>query len=224
MNVIVVGFGRVGRRTVEVLDAEGHRVVVVDSDHDKAERARDWGLTVVEGDGVDEAILEEAGIADADAVGGLTGDVETNHAICVIGNEYGCRTVMRVSEDVSSAVYDRYTGDADDVIYPEQLGAAGAKTALLGGDFNAIGELTEGLSISVVRIPEGSRVVGGHVNEIDFDGRGRIYAHGRDAEPLTIPLPGTIVEAGDRLALLARDDQLAALREELLGSDTGAAP
>lgn len=217
MRIIVVGFGRVGRRTAEVLDAEGHEVVVVDNDYARAERARDRGYTVVEGDGSDPAVLEEAGIDDAVAIGGITGDIDVNHEVCLIGREHGCRTVMRLSEDVSEVAYESYTDDADDVIYPERLGAAGAKTALLGGDFNAIGDLTEGLSISILEVSEESPIVDRHVNEINLGARGRIYAHGRDGEPLTIPLPGTLVESGDRLALLAEDEALNDVREELLG-------
>lgn len=217
MRVIIVGFGRVGARTARVLAEEGHEVVVVDNLRMKVDRAKARGFTVVEGDGGSEQVLEEAGIQDAAAIGGLTGDVDVNHAVCLIGKEYGCRTVMRVSEDISATVYDRYAGDADDVIYPEQLGAVGAKTALLGGDFNAIGELAEGLSLSIVRVPDDAPIVGEHVNEIDLGADGRLYAHGRDHDPLTIPLPGTIVESGDRLALLAVDDALESVRERLLG-------
>jgi len=217
MNVIVVGYGRVGIRTAAILRAEGHDVVVVDNDPEKVERAREDGFRVVEGEGAREEVLVESGIETADAVGGLTGDVDDNHAVCLIGREYGCRTAMRINEDVSGAVYGRYVDDADEVVYPERFGAAGAKTALLGGNFNAIGELTEGLQLLTVRLPEGSPVVGEQVNAIDLGDRGRIYAHGRDGEPLTIPLPGTLLEAEDRLALIARSDAITEVRSELLG-------
>lgn len=219
MRIIVVGFGRVGRRTAEVLDAEGHEVVIVENDPARVKRGRDRGYEVVEGDGSDRAILEEAGVAETAAIGGMTGDIGVNHQVCLVGREFGCRTVMRVSEDVSDEVYESYLEDADDIVYPERLGAAGAKTALLGGDFNAIGDLTEGLSISILKVTEGAPIIDQHVNEVDLGSKGRIYAHGRDDEPLTIPLPGTIVESGDRLALLAEDDTLRDVRDELLGAD-----
>ncbi|WP_058367726.1 potassium channel family protein [Haloparvum sedimenti] len=219
MNVIVVGYGRVGSRVARVLDEEGHDVVVVDNDRMKVERAGERGFRVVEGNGAREATLQEAGVAEADAVGGFTGDPETNHQICLIAGDYATRTVMRVSEDVEAAVYERYSDDVDEVIYPERLGAAGAKTALLGGDFNAIADLTEGLQIFVLTVPEDAPIVGAHVNEIDLGDRGRIYAHGRDRESLTIPLPGTVVEAGDRIALLAATEAVADVRAELTAAE-----
>ncbi len=217
MQLIVVGYGRVGSRTARVLAEEGYDVVVVDTNHRKVERAREQGLRVVEGDGTDEKILQEAGIETADAIGAITGDVEINHNICLIGNEYGCRTVMRISEDVSTDVYETYLTDADDVIYPQRLGAAGAKTALLGGSLNAIGDLTERLQLTVVTLDQDSPVVGDRISALELPDTARLYAHGRRRDPLTIPLPTTTLEAGDRLALVAEQNTLEELEALLLG-------
>jgi trk system potassium uptake protein TrkA len=217
MRIIVVGYGRVGARTALVLAEEGYDVVVVDNDRQKVDRAREAGLTVIEGDGTDEAVLEQAGIESADALGAITGDIETNYRICLIGNEHGCRTVMRISEDVESDTYDRYVEAADDVIYPQRLGAAGAKTALLGGSLNAIGDLTEQLQLTVLTVETASPVVGKRISEIDLPESARLYAHGHQHDPMTIPLPTTTVEAGDRLALVVERESLAEVETRLLG-------
>ena len=219
MQIIVVGYGRVGSRTARVLGEEGYDVVVVDNDHLKAERAREQGLTVVEGDATNEETLLEAGIETADALGGITGDVEDNHRICRIGSEYGCRTVMRISEDVSTDVYETYVADCDEVIYPQRLGAAGAKTALLGGSLNAIGDLTEQLQLTVVTVDHESPVVGNRISTIELPDTARLYAHGRESEPMTIPLPTTTVEAGDRLALVTEQETLDEVETRLLGAE-----
>jgi len=219
MQLIVVGYGRVGSRTARVLDEEGYDVVVVDNDHLKVERARQQGFEVIEGDGTDEDILKEAGIETADAVGGITGTIENNHKICLIGNKYGCRTVMRISEDVSTDVYETYLSDADEVIYPQRLGAAGAKTALLGGSLNAIGDLTERLQLTVITVDDESPVVGARISEIDLPDTARLYAHGRKRDPMTIPLPTTTIETGDRLALVVEQHTVDELESLLLGSE-----
>ncbi|TQQ82694.1 TrkA family potassium uptake protein [Halonotius terrestris] len=218
MRIIVVGYGRVGSRTARVLAEEGYDVVVIDNDQLKVERAEDAGLTVIAGDGSDEDVLKQAGIEDADALGGITGDVEINHEICLIGKKYGCRTVMRISEDVDSETYDQYVEDADDVIYPQRLGAAGAKTALLGGSLNAIGDLTEALQLTVVNVEADSPVVGRRISEIDLPQTARLYAHGHRNDPMTIPLPTTTVEAGDRLAMVVERDALGDIEAQLLGA------
>ncbi|SHG69205.1 potassium channel family protein [Halobaculum gomorrense] len=217
MNIVIVGYGRVGARTTRVLDEEGHDVTVVDNDHTKVERARDRGLRVVEGDGSNPAVLAEADAAAADAVGAITGDPKLNFEICMEARELvDCRTVMRVSEDFHEEIYDEFEGAVDEIIYPERLGAAGAKTAMLGGNFNAIGDLTEQLQLVTIAVEDDSPVIGGHVNDLSVDG-GRVYAHGRAREPLTIPLPGITVEAGDRLAVLAETERVSDVRAALLG-------
>ena len=213
MRIVIVGYGRVGSWTARVLTEEGHEVVVVDIDETKADRARDRGYEVVEGDGRDEDVLERADLSTADAVGALTGDPNVNFAVCMLAKASGCRTVMRISEDYRTTIYDRYAEDVDEVVYPERMGAVGAKTALLGGDFNAIGDLTERLQLSVVTVPDGSPIVGKHVADVDL-----VYAHGRGRDSMTIPLPGETVEAGDRLAVIAERDSIDAVRTSLLGA------
>ncbi|WP_336328101.1 potassium channel family protein [Halovenus sp. HT40] len=217
MKFVIVGFGRVGMRTARTLETEGHDVVVVEQDPERVERATEEGFEVIQGDGSTEAVLEQAGLDTVDALGGLTGDLNTNFLACVVGDAHGCRTVLRVNEDFSDELYEKYASSVDEIIYPERLGAAGAKTALLGGDFDVIADLTEELAVASVKIPEGSPVIGKRVVAVKLPGETRIYAHGRDDEPLSIPLPRTRIEAGDSIAILTDSDTLREVRETLRG-------
>jgi trk system potassium uptake protein TrkA len=124
---------------------------------------------------------------------------------------------MRLSEDVPDQIYDEYESVADEVIYPERLGAAGAKTALLGGNFNALAALTEDLQLTTVTVTDDAPIVGRRVNDLDVDGA-RIYAHSRERDSLTIPLPGTEIEPADRLAVVVEGERVDAVREALLGA------
>jgi len=222
MKFVIVGFGRVGMRTARILRSEGHEVVVIDRDGAKTDRARDEGFTVVQGDGSDESILAQVGLDDADAVAGLTGDLNTNFSVCVIGNAHDCRTVLRVSEEVSDELYEKYSTDVDEIIYPERVGAAGAKTALMGGDFNVLADLTEALSVASVTIPDGSPVIGDRVVELSLPGDARVYAHGRADESMTVPLPQTRIEAGDSIAVMSDPDVLDDVRAQLRGESAAA--
>lgn len=219
MKFVIVGFGRVGMRTASTLRDEGYEVVVVDQDREQIERAQSEGFEVVEGDGGNEAVLERAGVDDAEAIGALTGDLNTNFSACVVGDAHGCRTVMRVNEDFSEDLYARYSDDVDEVIYPARLGAAGAKTALLGGDFSVIAELTERLSVASVTIPEDAPVIDSRVVEVELPGEARIYAHGRADEAMTIPLPQTTFEVGDHVAVLTDPELLVDVRSTLRGEE-----
>ena len=208
MQFVIVGYGRVGARTATIVSTEGHEVVIVDHDPERVGKARADGHEVVEGEAEDERVLKQAGIDDADALAALTSDLNANFTACMIANGNGCQTVLRIDEDYREEIYRKYADDVDEVIYPERMGAAGAKTALLGGDLNVLGELTEHLTATSLEVPEGSSVIGRRVVELDLPGGARVYAHGRKREPMTIPLPQTTIEAGDRLALIAEQVSL----------------
>lgn len=80
---VIVGFGRVGSRTAVLLRGEGHRVVVVDADADRAAVAEKRGFGVVRGDGRSPRVLAAAGLEEADGIAALTGDVDFE--ACMVG-------------------------------------------------------------------------------------------------------------------------------------------
>ena len=217
MKFVIVGYGRVGARTARILQEEGYHVVVVDNDPEKIDRASTEGFEVYEGDGSEESAYESIDLREFDALGGLTGDLNVNFAACMIGKHHGCRTVLRIDEDYRQEIYEKYADDVDEIVYPERLGAAGAKTALLGGTFNVLTDLTERLQLTVLTIHEDAPAVGQLVTEVDLPASGQIYAHGRSLDPLTIPLPGTELQAGDRVAVIVETANVAGVRESLLG-------
>jgi len=215
MKFVIIGYGRVGIRTARILREEGHEVIVVDESPEKVRRAESDGFETIEGDGSEESTLEQADLETVDAVGGLTGDLNANFAACMIGKHHGCRTVLRIDEDYRNDIYRKYADDVDEVIYPERLGAAGAKTALLGGDFNVVSDLTEKLQLSVFRV--GERAAGKQIHDVDLPERARIYAHGRENESLTILLPGTTLNEGDQVAVIVETDSIETVKTALAG-------
>ncbi len=217
MKVLIVGVGRVGMRTARVLHEEGHDVVAIDIDEAKVERCRQIGIETIEGDAASDAVLETLDLADFDAVAALTGDLNVNFAVCTVGNHHGCRTVIRIDDDYREEIYRRYADDVDEVVYPERLGAAGAKTALLGGTFHVIADLAEELQMLSVTIEASSPAVGQRISELDLPNGARIYAHGPEDAPMQIPLPGTEIDAGDRVAVIADRDTAAAVNDALAG-------
>lgn len=217
MRCIIVGYGRVGARTADIVATEGHEVVIVEADEKRSQDARNDGHEVIEGEGDDERILERAGLTETDALAALTSDLNANYTACIIANGHGCRTVLRIDEDYREEIYRKYADDVDEVVYPERMGAAGAKTALLGGNLNVLGDLTEHLTATSLDIPDDSPVIGRRVVDIDLPGGARMYAHGRRREPMTIPLPQTKIESGDRIALIAEQVTLDDVKSVLHG-------
>ena len=222
MKFIVIGAGRVGQRTARVLREEGHEVTIIEQEGSKAESARSSGFAVVEGDGSREAVLEAAGVDTADAIGALTGDLNVNFAACLIAKHHGCRTVMRIDEDYREEIYQQYADEVDEVIYPERLGAIGAKNALLGGSVRAIADIAQNIQVLLITITEESPMRGYTLSEVALPAESRIIAFGKLDEPLGIPLQDDSLEAGDRVAVLANFSVLEEVRQLLVGEEAAA--
>jgi len=217
MKFVIVGAGRVGLRTARVLNDEGHDVTVVERDPVLVDRAREAGVAVVRGDGSREETLLEAGIEDADALGALTGDLNDNFAACTVANHHGARTVMRIDEDYREDIYRRYTAEVDEVIYPERLGAIGAKNALLGGTIRAVADVAQSLQVVELTVSEDAPVRGYTVSELQLPADATVLALGKGDSPLALPDPDESVAAGDRLVVLAEFDALDSVRQIVVG-------
>ncbi|WP_049928724.1 potassium channel family protein [Halopiger goleimassiliensis] len=217
MRFVIIGAGRVGLRTARVLREEGHDVTLVERDEAMVRRARNEEFTVVDGDGSRESVLEEAGISEADAVGALTSDLNVNFTACMIANHYGCRTIMRIDEAYREGIYRKYADEVDEVIYPERLGAIGAKNALLGGTIRAIADVAPHLQIVELTITDDAPVDGYTMDELELPADARVLAHGKRDGALEIPSPDESIEDGDRLVVLADFDVLSEVRQLLVG-------
>ncbi len=73
MNILIMGCGRSGASLAAQLDAEGHKVTIIDISSLAFRRLpSSFGGSVVLGDGTEEDVLRNAGIAEADAFVALT--------------------------------------------------------------------------------------------------------------------------------------------------------
>lgn len=223
MRFVIIGAGRVGLRTARVLSAEGHDVVIVEKNPDQVQRARTEGFEVFEGDGGRETVLESAGIDEIDAIGALTGDLNTNFAACMIAKHHGCRTVMRIDADYREEIYRKYADEVDEIIYPERLGALGAKNALLGGNIRAIADIAHNLQVVELTVQQDSPMRGYSISEIELPADATILAFGKKDQMMSIPSPDESLETGDRLAVLADFDVLDDVRQLVVGSGHGRA-
>ncbi|USZ73054.1 potassium channel family protein [Natronosalvus halobius] len=217
MRFVIIGAGRVGLRTARVLREEGHEVTLVEYDEAKVRRARGQDFEVVQGDGSREETLEEAGVHRADALGALTGDLNVNFAACMIAKHHGCRTIMRIDEDYREEIYRKYADEVDDVIYPERLGAMGAKNALLGGTIRAIADIAQHLQVVELTITDEAPVRGYTISELQLPANATLLAFGKAGHQLAIPTEDESLETGDRLVVLADFDVLSDVRQILVG-------
>jgi trk system potassium uptake protein TrkA len=102
-RIVIVGGGNVGLGVARALEARTERVRVkmVEKNRDCAENAADMldRTIVLNGDGLDSGLLEEAGIESADAVLVVTDDDKTNLLASVRSKEMGCPMAICLIND-----------------------------------------------------------------------------------------------------------------------------
>lgn len=224
MQFVIAGGGRVGARTAGVLQREGHDVTVVEAESSPAKRCEARDIPVVRGDGAREEVLLEAGIETADGFGGLTGDLTTNFAGCMIAKHFGCHTVLRIDEDYREDIYRQYATEVDEIVYPERLGAIGAKNAILGGTIRAIADIAQNLQVVELTISSSSPMRGYSMEEVQLPANATVLAYGKADGPLALPQADTTLEGGDRVAVLADFEVLSDVRQLLVGPEDPVIP
>jgi trk system potassium uptake protein TrkA len=108
VKAVIVGCGRVGSAVAKGLVADGWEVTAVDESEDALVRlGPGWRGGFVVGHGLDVTVLEEAGIADADAAVVATDGDNTNVVIGqVLQKRYGTRSVVvRVLDPARAQFY-----------------------------------------------------------------------------------------------------------------------
>src|SRR5947207_12525570 len=79
MKIVVIGYGRVGSRTVAALLDRGHEISVVDKEASRLGRASQLeGVELVQGNGIDVDVQREAGMGEADLLLAVTFDDNVN--------------------------------------------------------------------------------------------------------------------------------------------------
>jgi trk/ktr system potassium uptake protein len=110
MNALVIGCGRVGSAVALELDRLGWKVTAVDEKEDALHRlGENWSGGFVVGHGMDIAVLNAAGIDDADAVVVSTDGDNTNLVIGQVARKrFGIETtVVRILDPHRAALYKK---------------------------------------------------------------------------------------------------------------------
>jgi len=108
MNVVIMGCGRIGARLANMLDAEGHRVSIIDLNPDAFARLNpDFGGQTLVGTGLDEDVLKSAGIERADAfIAVTTGDNRNVMASQIAKHIFGVPEVLcRIYDPIREETY-----------------------------------------------------------------------------------------------------------------------
>ena len=121
-HYIVCGAGRVGMHAAEKLRSAGKKVVIIEHDCERAEMMKDKGYIVVEGDCVDEDVLDKAKIRKAKGIIACTAQDQKNVFVILTCKDLNpkIKIAARVNDLKSKSEFER--AGANIIIMPEVTG------------------------------------------------------------------------------------------------------
>jgi len=212
MYIIVVGAGKVGFFLAKRLCQTKHTVSIVEKDKVLSEEiAKELEALVINGDGCDPRILEEAGIGRADVLAAVTGDDEDNLIICQLAKErfnVG-RTVGRVNNPDNEHTFAELGIDVP--VNSTNIIAKIIEEEVSFSDFVNLMSFKRGkLAIVRVDLPEDSPVINKEVKDILLPPDAVLVSIVR-GEEVILPKGNTVLKIGDdviALTLVGNEPQL----------------
>jgi trk system potassium uptake protein TrkA len=217
MRVAIAGAGKVGRSIARELLANGHDVLLIDRAAEKARPDVVPGVSVLQGDTCEIAVLDLADLASCQVLVAATGDDKANLVVSLLAKtEYGVpRVVARVNHPKNEWMFDEAWGVDVAVSTPRMLSAL-VEEAVSVGDLVRLFTFREGnANLVEVTLTASSGVVGSRVGDQDWPPDTALVAIIRDTRVIA-PTPDDPLEAGDELLFVATQEQEPAL-EALLG-------
>ncbi len=132
MKVVIMGCGRVGAQLAEMLDAEGHSVVIMDLDpYSFRQLPPNFNGTAIVGNGMDEETLKKAGIEEADVFVSVTPGDNRNVMVGQIAKHiyHVPKVVCRIHDPIRE---DMYRNLGLDTVSPTKVVAGLLKEKIKG--------------------------------------------------------------------------------------------
>ena len=212
MYIIIVGAGKVGYFLAKRLVASKHTVSLIEKDKGICEEiAKEIEALVINGDGCDPRILEEAGIERADVVAAVTGEDEDNLIICQLAKERFNirRTVARVNNPDNEFTFTELGIDVP--VDSTKIIAKIIEEEASFSDFVNLMSFKRGkLAIVRVDLPEDSPAINKEVKDIELPADSVLVSIVR-GEEVIVPKGNTILKPGDdviALTLIGNEPQL----------------
>lgn len=203
MNIVIVGGGKVGYFLAKRLCLGKHSVSIVDKDKLLCEEiAKELEILVINGDGCDPRILEEAGVVRADVLAAVTGEDEDNLIICQLAKERFevRRAVARVNNPDNEHIFSELGIDVP--VDSTKIIAKIIEEEVSFADFVNLMTFKRGkLAIVRIDLPEDSPVINRQIKDIALPEDSVLVSIVR-GEEVIVPRGDTFLEPGDDIIAL----------------------
>jgi trk system potassium uptake protein TrkA len=205
-RVVIIGAGNIGLGVAQALEQGPRRLraKLIELDRARAERAADAleRTVVLNGDGLDAEMLEEAGIAQADAVLAVTNDDKTNMLAAVRAKTMGCPLAISLVNDPALAPLMAPLG-IDAYINPRATTVSSILRHVRHGRVRRIYSIGDGEAEMIeAQVLSSSPIAGQRIRDIDFP-EGALVGALMKKGVFQKPRGETRVEEGDLILIFA---------------------
>lgn len=208
-RIVIAGGGNIGLYVARQLEKRGSatRVKLIESDRERAiDIADELSSTVVlNGSALDQKLLHEADIDQADLMVTLTNDDQVNILSAVIAKRLGCKANLVL---LNSPTYHDFasTLGIDAQVNPRSVTVSKVLQHVRRGRIRAVHNVQNGAAeILEAEALETSPLVGASLRELDLPEGMRIGAVYRDGQPVT-PSGSLRIKPKDRVVIFALRD------------------
>ncbi|GGO52984.1 trk system potassium uptake protein TrkA [Roseovarius pacificus] len=217
-RLVIVGGGNIGLAVAQACEERGTRTrtKVIERDRHNAERAADAleRTIVLHGDGLDSALLSEAGIARADATLTVTDDDKTNMLAAVRAKAEGCPFAIALINDPTLIPLMEPLG-IDAYINPRATTVSSILRHIRHGRVRSVYSIGDAeAEVIEAEVMSTSGIAGSTIREIDFP-EGVLVGGIQKGSKIHKPTGGLRIDAGDVIVLFAMSDDVAKV-EQLL--------
>jgi trk system potassium uptake protein TrkA len=211
-KILIIGGGNIGLTLAKLLEVnfDGARIKIIEKNKERAEQIATelTSSIVICGDALDDEILKEANIEEAETILALTNDDEDNIMICVLAEKYSPskRTIAIVNKPNYSLLQKSL--NIDDLVDPRMTTVSRIMEHVHKGTIETVYSLLDGeYEFIEAEILEKSELLNKSIKDSNLPEHIRIGAVLRDKKVI-IPRSDFIFEKDDLVVFLAKRELL----------------
>ncbi len=206
MKIIIIGAGTVGEQIAISLLEEGHDVIIIEKDADRAKYIEEnLDTMVLTGNGANISALKNVDVSNADMLISVTDSDEVNMISSLVANKLGAKTkIIRIKDQDYLSNLEAFKEELgiDFIINPANAAAEQIEKLILHPFASSIATFSEGeISMVKVKIKENFDIANKKLKEIDFPGSLLIGAINRN-DKIIIPTGDETILPEDSVYIL----------------------
>ena len=214
-KLLIIGGGNIGFNIAKELEESKTDISVTIIEHNlkRSNKIADNlnNSLVLNGDGLDQDLLDEAGISSTDMILALTDDDETNIIVSAISRKKNCKSLILINNSDYNNIKDVL--GIDRIIDPRMTTVSKILKHVHKGSFVSVFTIGNAdAEIIHAEATKSSQLINKHLHEADLPDGIKIGLIVRDND-IIIPDKNSIIEVGDQVLFIAMSNEITKAEE-----------